>query len=325
MPTYVLVTGGAGYIGSHTCKLLSRQGLTPVVLDNLIYGHEDAVRWGPLIVGDISDGKLLDDIFCKYRPEAVIHFAAYAYVGESVLDPAKYYHNNVAGTISLLEGMRRNQCNRIIFSSTCATYGIPLAMPIQENHPQNPINPYGRSKLMIEQILSDYASAYGLSYVVLRYFNAAGADIDGELGEDHTPETHLIPLTIYAVLGKVPEISIYGSDYQTPDGTAIRDYIHVSDLADAHFKALELQFKNESREAVNLGTGRQTSVKEIVSYTEKITSRNIPVRFCERRPGDPPILTAGTDRAKVLLHWEPKYSDIGTIIETAWYWHRDRG
>jgi len=238
-----------------------------------------------------------------------------------VLDPAKYYQNNVAGTISLLESMRQHKCNRIIFSSSCATYGVPDTLPINEGHPQNPINPYGHSKLMIEQILSDYASAYGLSYIALRYFNAAGADPGGELGEEHTPETHLIPLTILAAMGEIPEIKIFGTDYQTPDGTAIRDYIHVSDLADAHIKALQILYKSNLHETINLGTGRETSVKNIVEEVEKISKRKIPIRYCDRRPGDPPILIAETDKAKTLLEWEPKYSDLDSIVKTAWNWH----
>ena len=229
--SYILVTGGAGYIGSHTCKTLKKYGYIPVSYDNLIYGHEDAVKWGPFERGDIADRKQLAETFQRYAPAAVVHFAAFAYVGESINDPGKYYVNNVAGTISLLETMRQFGCNYIIFSSTCATYGEPETLPITESTCQNPINPYGRSKLMIEQILKDYDSAYGTKHVALRYFNAAGADPDGEIGEDHTPETHLIPLVIDAALGRRKNVEIFGTDYDTPDGTAIRDYIHVTDLA----------------------------------------------------------------------------------------------
>lgn len=317
----ILVTGGAGYIGSHTCKMLAGRGYTPVSYDNLIYGHESAVKWGPFQKGDILDRKKLSEIFHLYKPSAVIHFAAFAYVGESVKDPGKYYRNNVAGTISLLEAMRQCGCNKIIFSSTCATFGEPDKLPITESACQKPINPYGKSKLMIEQILKDYDTAYGIKHVALRYFNAAGADPDLEIGEDHTPETHLIPLVIDAALGRRENIEVYGTDYATPDGTAVRDYIHVTDLADAHAKSLQfLENKGESNQ-FNLGTGSGTSVQEIIDKVSQISGEKVPVIYGKRREGDPPALVAGRAKAHEKLNWVPIYSDLKTIIKTAWSWH----
>jgi UDP-arabinose 4-epimerase len=317
----ILVTGGAGYIGSHTCKALYHQGYEPVVLDNLIYGHERFVKWGEFYKGDIGDNALLDEIFEKHLPAAVLHFAAFAYVGESVTDPGKYYTNNVSGTISLLEAMRRQKCRHMVFSSTCATYGIPSSLPIVETMVQQPINPYGRSKLMIEQILSDYDSAYGIKSCSLRYFNAAGADPDCEVGEKHLPETHLIPLVIETALRKRQCIDVYGTDYATADGTAIRDYIHVKDLADAHVKALQFLHETNCSEQFNLGTGKGSSVKRVIDTAERISQRDIPVNFEKRRLGDPPELTADAAKARSVLGWRPKYSDLETIIETAWKWH----
>lgn len=321
MEKKILVTGGAGYIGSHTCKMLKQAGFVPVTYDNLVYGHRDAVLWGPFIKGDLFDTRLLQETFSIHQPIAVIHFAAYAYVGESVIDPGKYYRNNVSGTINLLETMRRNDCSNIIFSSTCATFGIPDTLPIRENSPQLPVNPYGRSKLMIEQILADYDQAYGLKHIVLRYFNAAGADPSAEIGEQHEPETHLIPLVILAALGKIKSIEVYGTDYQTPDGTAIRDYIHVTDLADAHVKALQLLNTADHSESFNLGTGRGTSVREIIDSVERISGKKVPVSFGPRRPGDPPALVSGSQKATEKLKWKPAFSDIDSIIETAWNFH----
>ena len=321
MATTILVTGGAGYIGSHTCKLLHAEGYTPVAMDNLVYGHESSVKWGPLVKGDINDPILLDKVFKRYSPAAVIHFAAFAYVGESVAEPEKYYQNNVGATLTLLGAMRRNGCSHIVFSSSCATYGLPDSLPISETHAQNPINPYGRSKLMVEQILRDYDQAYGVKSVALRYFNAAGADMDGEVGEDHTPETHLIPLTIYAALGLQPHIRVFGTDYDTEDGTAVRDYVHVADLAEAHVQSLKFLAHRQTGLEINLGTGRGCSVMEIIKEVQQLSSVEFPVIFEQRRQGDPPILVAATGKAKQLLGWQPSRSDRHTIISSAWNWH----
>ncbi len=320
----ILVTGGAGYIGSHACKALSRAGFHPVTLDNLIYGHEWAVKWGPFIRGDIHDGRLLDRVFGFFSPAAVIHFAAFAYVGESVTDPEKYYENNVAGTLSLLSAMRRNGCPSIVFSSTCATYGDPHRVPISEDHPQQPINPYGRSKFMIEQILKDFEDAYGVLYAALRYFNAAGGDPDVEIGEDHDPETHLIPLVIQAALGLRQCVEVFGSDYPTPDGTAVRDYIHVTDLAQAHVRALQHLLDGGKSLRLNLGTGKGHSVREIIRAVEEETGTKVPVQKASRRAGDPPLLVADAARAAEELCWKPRYSDMRTIVKTALRWHRSR-
>lgn len=316
-----MVTGGAGYIGSHACKALARAGYTPVACDNLVYGHAWAVRWGPLEHGDISERAWLDELITRYRPAAVMHFAAYAYVGESVQDPGKYYRNNVAGTLTLLEAMRDHGVQHFIFSSTCATYGIPERLPISEDRPQAPINPYGASKLMIERMLGDFETAHGLRSISLRYFNAAGADPDGEIGEDHTPETHLIPLAVRAAQGGAPALSIFGTDYSTPDGTAVRDYIHVTDLADAHLLALADLLAGGTSAALNLGTGRGHSVREVVAATESVSGRPVPVREASRRAGDPPVLVADPRRAMQRLGWRPQYSDLDGIVETAWRWH----
>jgi UDP-glucose-4-epimerase GalE len=317
----VLVTGGAGYIGSHTCKELARNGLEPVSLDNLIYGHRDFVKWGPLVEGDIHDGPLLDRLFREYRFAAVIHFAAFAYVGESVQDPGKYYLNNVAGTISLLEAMRRNGCGNIIFSSTCATYGMPEKELISEETVQRPINPYGRGKLMVETVLNDYEAAYAMRHGILRYFNAAGADPQAEIGERHSPETHLVPLAIQAAMGRGEALTVFGSDYPTPDGTAIRDYVHVSDLADAHVRALSYLRDNGTSVVCNLGTGRGSSVQEVVETVGHIAGRAVPMTRGPRRPGDPPRLVSANGRARDLLGWIPRRSEIDTIVADAWNWH----
>jgi UDP-arabinose 4-epimerase len=317
----ILVTGGAGYIGSQTCKLLHQCGFLPISYDNLSYGHREAVQWGPLVVGDIADSVTLKKAFREYNPDAVIHFAAFAYVGESVQDPGKYYQNNVAGTINLLEVMRNCGCHNIIFSSTCATYGVPDRLPLDENSEQLPISPYGKSKLMIEQMLADYDLAYGIKHITLRYFNAAGADPNGIIGEDHEPETHLIPLTIEAVLGKRSAIEVYGTDYGTPDGTAIRDYIHVADLAMAHLQSCEYLQNNNTSKTFNLGTGTGTSVQEIIKEVEKNSGRTVPVIYCQRRAGDPPVLVASADKAQRILGWKPHCSNIDSIVKDAWKWH----
>jgi UDP-arabinose 4-epimerase len=321
MTETVLITGGAGYVGSHTCKAIATSGYLPICLDNLIYGHSYAVQWGPLIKGDICDSFILDQIFRQYRPKVVIHFAAYAYVGESVKDPAKYYQNNVAGSIALLEAMRRHSCYKIIFSSSCTTYGIPLQVPIPENHPQLPINPYGRSKLMMEQIINDYGSAYGIQYAVLRYFNAAGADPEGQIGEDHNPETHLIPILLQTVLGQRDHAEVYGTDYDTPDGTAIRDYIHVADLAKAHLLAMNYLAKSRQSICMNLGTGKGHSVMEVIEAVRKVSGKPVAYRTVGRRPGDPPALVAKADHAYLLMGWKPDYTNIRETISTAWKWH----
>lgn len=319
----ILVTGGAGYIGSHACKALSRAGYLPVAYDNLVHGHEWAAKWGPLERGDILDEARLEEVMSRHRPRAVMHFAAFAYVGESVSEPAKYYRNNVAGSLALLESCRRKGIDRFVFSSTCATYGVPDALPIHEETPQRPINPYGASKLMVERVLADFGAAYGLRSVALRYFNAAGADPDGEIGEDHAPEPHIIPLVLDAAAGKRESISIFGDDYDTPDGTCIRDFIHVTDLADAHVKALQkLEGGGLQRAAHNLGTGSGVSVLQLIRAAERVTGKAIKVTHGPRRPGDPPELVADASAARAELGWIPVMSDVDTILRTAWEWHR---
>jgi len=317
----ILVTGGAGYIGSHACKALFEAGYQPVACDNLVYGHPWAVRWGPLEQGDIADRPWLDNLIERHRPLAVMHFAAFAYVGESVQDPGRYYRNNVAGTLTLLEAARDHGILNFIFSSTCATYGLPERMPIAEDCPQIPINPYGASKLMIERMLVDFERAHGLRSICLRYFNAAGADAEGEIGEDHDPETHLIPLAIRAAQGSAPALSIMGTDYPTPDGTAVRDYIHVTDLAAAHVQALAALEAGGASDALNLGTGQGFSVQEVVKAIETASGRPVPVRAAPRRAGDPPVLVADPRRARQRLNWTPRHSALSHIVETAWRWH----
>jgi UDP-glucose-4-epimerase GalE len=320
----ILVTGGAGYIGSYMCKYLSKKGYEPVVLDNLIYGHREAVKWGPFFEGCISDSKQLDRIFTEYDISAVMHFAGFCYVGESVTDPAKYYTNNVAKTLKLLQSMIKNKVLKIIFSSSCATYGEPVEIPITENHPQNPINPYGRSKLIVEKILKDFNSAYGLKSISLRYFNAAGADPDGEIGEDHRPETHIIPLILKTALGRRECFQIYGGDYPTNDGTCVRDYIHIDDLARAHFLALEsLLDGKDVGEAYNLGNGEGYSNKEVVETAMQVTDTNIDFEIVSRRAGDPAVLIGSGARATNDLGWKPRFPDLKSIIETAWNWHKE--
>ncbi|HEV8680826.1 MAG TPA: UDP-glucose 4-epimerase GalE [Stellaceae bacterium] len=325
MSQSILVTGGAGYVGSHACKALAAAGYLPVVYDNLSRGHREAVRWGPLVEGDLDDSARLAAAFHAHRIAAVMHFAAFAYVGESVADPETYYRNNVGGTLALLAAMRGAGVERIVFSSTCAVYGVPDALPIRETTAKAPLNPYGDTKLAIERALHWYAAAYGLRYVALRYFNAAGADPDGEIGEEHEPETHLIPLALRAALGAGDPLQIFGTDYPTPDGTAIRDYIHVSDLADAQVRALGYLADGGDSAALNLGTGSGCSVREVIAAVERIAGRKVPRREVTRRPGDPPELVADPALARAALGWQPRYSDIDTIIATALAWESRSG
>jgi UDP-arabinose 4-epimerase len=324
MPLKILVTGGAGYIGSHTCKALAAAGYAPVVLDDLSTGHRWAVKWGPLVVGDISDRELLAKTLKRFCISAVVHFAAHTYVGDSVHQPRKYFNNNVTKTLAMLDALLDCGIKKIIFSSSCATYGIPRMLPIHEDHPQDPINPYGASKLFVEKILHSYERAYGMRYTNLRYFNAAGADPDGGIGEDHTPETHLIPLVIAAAQGTRPAIEIYGDDYDTHDGTAVRDYVHVSDLAIAHVKALDRLLAREPSASMNLGTGRGYSIRDVISAVESVTRQTVPAVIGPRRAGDPPALIADPQSAQALLGWEPSASDLQTIVRTAWNWHQSR-
>lgn len=316
----ILVTGGAGYIGSHACKALLAAGFQPVVFDNLVYGHEQAVQWGPLEQGDLLDSDRLNAVFEQYQPVAVMHFAAYAYVGESVTDPGKYYRNNVAGSVSLLQAMERHGVQQLVFSSTCATYGNPLSDTLDESHPQRPINPYGQSKLMVETMLADFARSNGLRSVCLRYFNAAGADPQGDIGEEHDPETHLIPLALAAAAGEGNPLVIFGDDYPTPDGCCMRDYIHVTDLAQAHVLALQSLENGDASGVYNLGTGRGHSVLEVVAAIEAVTGKTVPYTLGPRRPGDPPSLVANADLFRRTFGWQPQYSQMNTIIRTAWNW-----
>jgi UDP-glucose 4-epimerase len=320
--TNILVVGGAGYIGSHMCKHLFKRGYQPIVLDNLVCGHRQAVQWGPFFEGSMSDSHLLREIFSNYPIAAVMHFAAFCYVGESVTEPAKYYENNVANTISLLEVMLEKRVSNFIFSSSCATYGEPIEVPIREDHPLKPISPYGRTKLMVEQILEDFREAYGLASVSLRYFNAAGADPDGELGEDHDPETHLIPLVLQTALGQRPRVDIFGDDYPTKDGTCIRDYIHVEDLAQAHLIGLERLLGGEAGGQYNLGNGQGHSVKQVIEMAGRVTGKPIPVSVGERRKGDPAVLVSSSEKAIHDLGWRPRFPGLEAIIETAWNWHK---
>ena len=318
----ILVTGGAGYIGSHACKALFKAGYTPITFDNLVYGHERAVKWGPFERGDILDRARLDEVLDQYKPLAIVHFAAYAYVGESVIDPGKYYNNNVVGSLNLLEAARDHGISKFVFSSTCATYGVPQCSPIDETHQQYPINPYGASKLMVERMLADFGVAHELQSVSLRYFNAAGADIDGDIGEDHDPETHLIPLVLDAAAGVRPDITIFGSDYNTPDGTCVRDYVHVSDLADAHVLALKALEQGMSTTAFNLGNGQGFSVQELIDVAKNVTNRGIMVKNGPRRAGDPDRLVGDANKAINELGWAPKLSGLDAIISSAWQWHQ---
>lgn len=316
----IFVTGGAGYIGSHACKALAQAGYTPISYDNLVYGHRWAVKWGPLEEGDITDRARLNEVIAKYQPAAIMHFAAYAYVGESVQDPGKYYRNNVAGTLTLLEVMRDHGIDKFIFSSTCATYGIPDSVPIREDHPQRPINPYGASKLMIERILRDFDTAHGLRSISLRYFNAAGADPDGDIGEAHDPETHLIPLVLDAAAGKRSSINVFGDNYDTPDGTCIRDYIHVTDLANAHVLALKALEGGAKTTAYNLGNGYGFSVKEVIETAERVVGKTVPVEIGQRRAGDPSRLVGDSTLIRKALKWYPRYAELQLMISSAWNW-----
>ncbi|MEO0307642.1 MAG: UDP-glucose 4-epimerase GalE [Gloeomargarita sp. GMQP_bins_120] len=317
----VLVTGGAGYIGSHTCKALAQAGYQPVVLDNFSTGHPWAVRWGPWVRADLADRDKLLEVLHQHDIQAVMHFAANAYVGESMAQPAKYYRNNLVHTLNLLEAMVAVGVRTIVFSSTCATYGIPQWLPLTEDHPQQPVNPYGETKRAIEQALHWFSQAYGLRYAALRYFNAAGADPEGELGECHDPETHLIPRLLLSLLGGEP-VTIFGTDYPTPDGTPVRDYIHVTDLAAAHVQALDYIQTHDTNLILNLGTGRGYSVRQVIETVEQVTGQKLAMQAGPRRPGDPPILVADVTRAQQVLGWQPRYSDLPTIIATAWRWHQ---
>jgi UDP-glucose 4-epimerase len=317
----ILVTGGAGYIGSHAVRLFLSRGHDVRVYDNLSAGHRAAVPADRLIAADLAEVHRLDQAFVEHRIEAVVHFAAFALVGESVTNPAKYYQNNLVNTLTLLDAVRRHGVKRFVFSSTCATYGVPLVVPITEDEKQKPINPYGNGKLAVEFALADYAVAYGWGCAALRYFNAAGAAPDGSIGEDHDPETHLIPLVLQAAAGQRPAIQVFGTDYPTPDGTCVRDYIHVDDLAEAHLLALEKLSPGVALQ-LNLGTGRGYSVREVIRVSEEVTGRKVPVQEGPRRAGDPPVLVAAADRARRELNWTPHYAELKPIVETAWNWHR---
>lgn len=323
----ILVTGGAGYIGSHVVQLLLKSGYEVLILDNLVCGHQDIVETVlkvPLIVGDIQNRALLREIFATYPITAVMHFAAYAYVGESIQNPAKYYRNNVNGTLTLLESMVEASVNYFVFSSTCATYGVPQQIPVTEKELQRPINPYGASKLMAEQILRDFNRVYGLKSVCFRFFNAAGASLDGQLGEDHQPEPHLLPLVLLAALGQKDSVSIFGTDYPTPDGTCIRDYIHVLDLAQAHLLGLQYLLNGGQNETFNLGNGNGFSIRQVIEMAQEVTGRTLKVVEKERRLGDPPILVSSSEKARRILGWQPQYSDLKVMLSHAWQWHQRR-
>jgi len=320
----VLITGGAGYIGSHTAKLLAASGHTPIVFDDFTQGHDWAVKWGPLERGSLADQGRLREVFATHKVEAVVHFAASALVGESMSQPTKYFRNNTVATLNLLDAMREAGVATIVFSSTCATYGDPVRVPIDETHPQAPVNPYGESKLMVEKILRWYGSAYGMKWIALRYFNAAGADPEGEIGEDHDPETHLIPLVIGAALGTRPPVKVFGTDYPTPDGSAVRDYVHVMDLADAHRRALEGLGNGTASQAINLGTGQGHSVRSVIDTVNRVGGKKVPFEEAPRRAGDPPELVAAPGRAREVLGWSCRYAALEVIVEHAWKWHAGR-
>jgi UDP-glucose-4-epimerase GalE len=315
----ILVTGGAGFIGSHACKALAKAGYLPITYDSLSRGRREAVKWGPLEIGDIADIDRVKSVLDRYQPAAVMHFAAYAYVGESVEAPLLYYRNNVAGSMLLLQALMEFKPLPFVFSSTCATYGLPERLPISEDHPQRPINPYGTSKLVVEFMLSDLGVAHGLPWIALRYFNAGGSDPEREIGEMHDPETHLIPLVLTAARSGKP-IHIYGTDYDTPDGTGIRDYVHVTDIADAHLRALKYLLSGGSSCALNLANASGHSVKEVIATAESVCGRAIPVEFAKRRPGDPPKLVGSSERAHALLGWTPARSGLDIQIRDAWNW-----
>jgi UDP-glucose 4-epimerase len=321
---HVLVCGGAGYVGSHTAKWLAAHGVAVTVLDNLSTGHREAVRWGELLKADLLDAPSLDSAFEGRHYDAVMHFCARSLVGESMADPYAYYANNVSGTLNLLQAMRRYGVDRLVFSSTAAVFGLPLTDSICEDHPVAPINPYGASKAMVERVLADAARAYGLQSVSLRYFNAAGASPDGDIGESHQPETHLIPNALRAALGTGPGLKVFGDDYPTPDGTCIRDYVHVDDLAQAHMLALDYLQDMPGAHAFNLGNGHGFSVSEVIHATECVTGMGVPHDVTTRRPGDPPALVASSTNARAQLGWNPRYASLEPIIESAWRWHRSQ-
>jgi UDP-glucose 4-epimerase len=318
--TNILVAGGAGYIGAHTCLDLFNKGFTPIVYDNLSNGHAEFAKWGPLEIGDIRDRRRLDDVFAKHQPAAIVHFAAAIEVGESVRDPGGYYENNVGGTLTLLRAAQAAGVDKIVFSSTCATYGVPKSIPMSEAHPQAPINPYGRSKLLVEQMLQDLDRYQGFRSFVLRYFNAAGADPEGRIGEWHTPETHAIPIALDAALGRRPQFQVLGTDYDTRDGSCVRDFVHVLDLADAHTRAIEHLLKNGTSHALNLGTGHGTTVKELLAAVRRVVGRDFEINYGPRREGDSPALVADNALARQTIGWSPRH-DLQSIIETAWNWH----
>lgn len=323
----ILVTGGAGYIGSHAALALTKAGYEVIILDNLSYGHQeivDDVLQVKLVIGDTSDRNLLDELFDHHQIDAVMHFAAYIAVGESVAEPGKYYSNNVASTLNLLESMLAHDINKIVFSSTCAVYGMPQEVPMTESHPHNPLSPYAASKDMVERILADFDTAFNLKSVAFRYFNACGADPGGLLGEDHTPETHLIPLALLTALKKREQLHIFGTDYDTPDGTCVRDYIHVNDLADAHVLGLKYLLDGGKSEVFNLGNGNGFSVREVIETAREVTGLAIPAVESGRRPGDAPILVGSSDKVRELLGWNPNYADLKLIIDHAWQWHQKR-
>jgi UDP-glucose-4-epimerase GalE len=319
----ILVTGGAGYIGSHTARLMTELGEQVLILDDFSEGHRAAVRSLPVVEGSLQDAAFVRSVFTQHRIDAVMHFAAACYVGESVTNPARYYRNNVLTTLHLLEGMAASGARHFVFSSTCATYGEPEQMPITEATPQSPVNPYGRTKLVCEGMLRDFQRSHGIQSVSLRYFNAAGAHPDGTMGEDHEPETHLIPLALRAIQGKAPPLTVFGNDYPTPDGTCVRDYIHILDLAEAHRLALvRLREGTPMCEAVNLGTGKGNSIVEVLAAAERVTGKKVPHTMGRRRPGDPPVLVAGAQKARDWLGWKPRFQDLRAILETAWQWHK---
>ena len=320
----VLVTGGAGYIGAHCCKALQRSGFHPIVFDNLSNGHLTNIKWGDFFEGDLADSSALDTCFGKYPIAAVLHLAAFIEVGESVTNPSKYYQNNLCSSINLFETMIRHGIYKLVFSSSAAVYGNPYQIPITEDHQQSPVNPYGRAKQMTEAVLEDYQSAYGMHTVRLRYFNAAGADPDGETGEAHNPETHIIPRILDAAMDQSLSISVFGTDYSTPDGTCIRDYIHVSDLAEAHLLALKNLLSGMPSDAFNLGQGQGYSVREVIDIAKRITDKSIRVQNAPRRVGDPAVLIASAEKAKIKLGWKPRHSSLEHIVQTAWQWHHKK-
>ena len=321
---HILVTGGAGYIGSHTCKALARAGYTPVTYDNLCSGNREAVKWGPLEIGDIRDRARLNEVMNRYQPVAIMHFAALIQVGQSVTDPANYYHNNVYGSMCLLEEAINHNIKHMVFSSTAAVYGLPENSLIPEHAPLRPINPYGQTKLMMENMIHDFASAYDLRFAVLRYFNAAGADPEAETGTAYKTDSHIIPLLMRVASDMMPEIKVYGTDYSTPDGTAVRDYIHVTDLASAHILALQHILDSKENLTLNIGMSTGYSVAEVIATARQVTGQAIPAHTTDRREGDPPVLVADAQKAQAILNWQPAYSDLPTIIGTAWKWRRQQ-